>query len=111
VTIVRLIDLVAIGLSLGFTGALYWRIGGVRVSRYLSRARAIYLASYALYAAGAMTEIQFALHDGKGATWRTALVTVAAFFSLAGTLWAWLHWREIRDEMENGTLETAESGA
>jgi hypothetical protein len=100
--LLRLVDLVLIGLSVGFTLALYFHFGTLSQSRYLQRARTLYLVAYVSLAAAAMAEIEIAITTDRPATWRTVLVTVAALASSSANVWCWLNWQYVQREMKAG---------
>jgi hypothetical protein len=107
----RLFDLILIGLSVGFTIALYWRVDHyVRATRHLRVARLVYLVSYAFLAVGAMAEVEYAIKDGRAASWRTLVLTVAALTSSVASGWCWKHWATISAEMKLNWLARPKAG-
>ena len=100
--VLRLFDLALIGLSVGFTAALYWHLDTVSVSRYLRHARSVYLVSYVMLSIAAMSEIQIAIEHDTGVSWRTLIVTAAALASAFASAWCWANWRHLQQEMKVG---------
>lgn len=99
----RLMNLVLIGLSVGFSISLYWNVeAAISNSGYLRRAHLLYMMAFTTLAIGAMVELEHAVADGKGANWRTWVLTVAALVSTAASGWCWAHWQQIVEEMKHG---------
>ena len=98
----RLLDLALIGVSVGFTLALYLHFDSLSTRTYLKLARTLYLFSYISLAVAAMAEIQIAITTESDASWRTAVVTVAALSSVSANVWCWRNWEQIRYEMKAG---------
>jgi hypothetical protein len=100
--LLRLVDLALIGLSVGFTLALYFHFETLHQNRYLQRARTIYLAAYVSLAAAAMAEIEIAISGDMPATWRTVVTTVAGLTNAAANVWCWLNWDNVQRAMKAG---------
>jgi hypothetical protein len=85
--LLRLLDIIAVCASAGFlvAASLARRDG-------LPRHLVALTASYILFAFGSAAEIEAAIAADLPATWRTALVTLAAALGVAASAWTYWIW-------------------
>ena len=84
-TLLRYSNIAAIGLSIGFVAAAMYN------NRHRLRNYFYGLGfSYCLFAVGSVVEVELAVRSDVPATWRTAVLTVAAVAGVVTAVWAWI---------------------
>lgn len=89
----RLVDLAVISFSAGLTMGLWWVVehASKGVPRDLRRSRAAYLLAYLFLTSAAMVEIEIAISNDTGFSYRTVIVTSAAVMTAFASIFAFIH--------------------